>query len=271
MSARFAYALNASTVKTSPLPLQLEAASAAGFAGIELWWDDIDAWLAQGESLRELRRRLEGAGLAVPTVIYLKDWFDASDADYPRVREACRRRLAQAAEIGAPRVIAGPPAGRADVVRGAARYADLLEAGRREGSLPAMEFLGFVDQIRTLEAALDVTTRAADPDATVVLDPFHMIRGGGDFAALELLRPEQIAISHFNDMPSSPPWNAQCDADRVLPGEGCVDLVRYLSLLAGAGYRGFLSVEVFRADLWSLDPRAAARRAMDAVRRVAGV
>ena len=51
-------------------------------------------------------------------------------------------------QFGATYVIASPPAGEADYDLGAARYRELLEAGESIGVQPAMEFLGFVGQLK---------------------------------------------------------------------------------------------------------------------------
>ncbi|MEO1971049.1 MAG: sugar phosphate isomerase/epimerase, partial [Pirellulaceae bacterium] len=46
------------------------------------------------------------------------------------------------------------------------------------------------------------------------------------------------------------------DAHRAYPGDGCFDLVRYLTLLELVGYEGPISLELFREDLWAADPVA---------------
>lgn len=72
---RFRYCLNGSTIRTTPILGQIEAAGRAGFAAIELWHDKIDEHLASGGSLAEIRDALRQWNLAVPTTIYLARWF----------------------------------------------------------------------------------------------------------------------------------------------------------------------------------------------------
>jgi lipopolysaccharide/colanic/teichoic acid biosynthesis glycosyltransferase len=72
----------------------------------------------------------------------------------------------------------------ADHGLGARNYRELLEIGLAMGVKPAMEFLGFVDDINTIEDALEVVTKAAHPAGTVVLDPFHIFRGGGSLESI---------------------------------------------------------------------------------------
>ncbi|MEN9675672.1 MAG: Inosose isomerase [Verrucomicrobiota bacterium] len=255
----FGACLNASTLRGTPVLRQIAAASGAGFGAIELWFADIDTHVQSGGSLAEVRRALEDAGLSVPTVIYLGGWFESPEAEWPRIRGECVRRLEQAAVLGAAHVIAGPPAGVADPLRGAERYHELLVLGGSIGVLPAFEFLGFVEQYCTIESALDVLALTDHSRATTILDPFHIFRGGGSLESVAKLRGKQIAISHFNDTPPLRPRGEQHDADRVWPGDGHLDLHRYLTLLEQTGYRGWLSLELFREDLWRRDPFEVAR------------
>jgi 2-keto-myo-inositol isomerase len=267
MSA-FKYSLNASTIRGTPILRQIEVAAKAGYAGLELWFADIDVHLASGGTMSDLRSALDASGLEVPTVIYLGDWFDAWGDDWRRVRVKSTRRLQQAAELHAPYVIAGPPAGRVPAPPGAQRYRELLEIGEKAGALPAFEFLGFVEQYNTIESALQVLSLAAHPAGTVVLDPFHIFRGGGSLESITALHRNQIAVAHFNDAPATPAREQQHDGDRVWPGEGHLDLSRYLTLLRAIGYNGWLSLELFRKDLWARDPLEVARLGLEKMRAV---
>lgn len=267
---RFGFCLNASTVRGTPILRQIAAAAKAGFGAIELWFADTDAYVAQGGHLNDIRKALDDAGLAVPTMIYLGDWFDAPDSTWPGIRETCARRLEQAAILGAPHVIAGPPSGGADLQHGARRYRELLELGERIGSLPSFEFLGFVGHYCTVDSAIDVLQATGHLRGTTILDPFHIFRGGGSMESIAKLAAAQIAVSHFNDAPADPAREQQHDADRVWPGLGHLNLARYLDLLAGTGYRQWLSLELFRQDLWVRDPFEVARIGMDHMRTIAG-
>ena len=51
-------------------------------------------------------------------------------------------------------------------------------------------------------------------------------------------------------------------------GDGTFDLRRYLELLLATGYEGFLSLELFREDLWKQDPVDVAREGLEKMRQV---
>lgn len=265
----FRYSLNGSTIRPTPLMDKIRIAGAVGYEGIELWHDDIDAYLNNGGSLADIRKALDDQGLEVPTTIYLGDWFDTTGEQYQKALDECKRRMNQSAELGAPFAIAGPPGGKADYVLGAERYRVLLEVGAEFGVKPAMEFLGFVEQLNTIEDALEIMNGCGHPDATTVLDPFHIQRGGGDVESIAKLTENQIAIAHFMDTVNEPPRTEQEDRDRVMPGDGVFDLQRYLDLLRGIGYQRFISLELFREDLWEQDPQTVAEIGLEKMKAVA--
>ncbi len=267
--ASFQYCLNSSTIKPTPILEKIRVAAKAGYAGIELWHDDIDDYLASGGQLADIRKAVEDHGLKVPTTIYLKDWFHTTGTEHAQALDEIKRRLSQSAAVGAPFAIAGPPPFKADRALGARNYAELLDLGRQFGVKPAMEYLGFVEDINKIEDALEIIENSRHPDATIVIDPFHCFRGGGPIESISKLRQEQIAVSHFNDSPASPAWHEQGDADRVMPGDGICNLKLYCDLLRQIGYDRWLSLELFRQDLYELDPLEVARLGLEKLRTVA--
>src|SRR5260221_6301051 len=98
--ADFLYCLNSSTIRPVPILKKIEIAGRAGYAAIELWHDDIDAHLARGGTLRDIRKALGDQRLVVPTTIYLKGWVETTGAAHAAGLEGCRRRLHQAVDAG---------------------------------------------------------------------------------------------------------------------------------------------------------------------------
>jgi len=265
----FRYSLNASTIRPTPLLEKIRIAGQTGYEGIELWHDEIEAHLAAGGKLSDIQHALADQSLKVPTTIYLKGWCDTTGPAHAEALDVCRRRMADAVALGAPHCVASPAAGAVDVQLAGRNYRELLELGIQQGVKPSMEYLGFVRQLTTLESALEILTLAGHPAGTVIIDPFHAFRGGGPFESLQLLRPEQIAISHFNDTPASPPREQQHDKDRVLPGDGHLNLKLWVGLLKEIGYSGWLSLEIFNETLWKQDPAEVARIGLEKMRAVA--
>lgn len=254
-----------------PLPEKLRLAAEAGYRLVELWINELAEYEAGGGSLVDLRHRIDDLGLAVPSVITLFGWQDCSPEAKPQVLDDVRRRMALAAAVGAPRIVATPATPRQpdwymlDLDDAAARYRELLELGAAFGVAPMMEFLGFCSSVYQLETAAAIVELAAHPQATLVLDPFHLWRGGSGFGRIKRLEAKRIGICHFNDAPAvRPPRFEQQDADRVYPGEGDLPLARFLRDLAALGYTGPLSLELFNPAHWALPPAENLRRGREA-------
>lgn len=253
------YCLNTSTIKPAPLLDKIRIAGKVGFKAIELWNDDLTAFENSGGNLREVVRALADAGLDVPTVIAVHGWLGSAGEEHRKALDEAKRRMEQAAKVGATRIIASPPIGEADISKGGEQYRELLELGKSVGCLPAMEFLGFVKSVHTIEQAWKIVQDANHPDATIVMDPFHIVRGGGDYRSISLVPGNKVAIWHWNDAPAGRPFTEQFDADRVLPGDGVAPLEEMERLIGAQDYSGYVSLELFNPSLWAKDPEEVAR------------
>ena len=145
----------------------------------------------------------------------------------------------------------------------------MLELGAEFGVRPAFEYLGFVDDMKTIDDAIEIVEGCGHPAACLVLDPFHCYVGEGGPESIAKLRPEQVAVSHFNDAPAEPAPHTQRDPDRVMPGDGAIDLKRYCDLLRQINYTGFLSLELFNTSLYELDPLTVAVEGLAKMRAAA--
>lgn len=254
--------LNTSTIRPASLMDKIDAAAAAGFRAVELWNEDVFAYLEGGGSLREVQDRLAGHGLVVPSMIAIMGFVGNEEAGrLERVGEA-RRRMEQARGLGAPFIVASPPLGRTDLARCGQDYAELLTMGREIGIRPAMEFLGFVEHVNSIGTAREIMERSGDPSATIVIDWFHMVRGDGRdtiFEDLRALRGEQIAIVHLDDVPYQKPFGEMTDGDRVYPGDGDIPIAQLFETLGETGYQGPVSLELFNEALWAEDPYRVAK------------
>ena len=257
------YCLNSSTIRPAPLLEKIRIAAATGYRAIELWNNDLTAHEESGGSLQDVRKTLDDAGLQVPTVIALHGWLGSSGDERTRALEEARRRMAQAADVGAPHIVASPPMDPFDLSRGGDHYRELLELGRQMGVAPAMEYLGFMKSVHTIEQAWQIITDADDEDSTIVMDPFHILRGGGSIDSIAIVPGDKVAIWHWNDVPAHPPIADQTDADRVLPGDGVGPLKEIETLALQQGYAGFVSLELFNPQLWEMDPEEVARTGLE--------
>ncbi len=262
----FVYCLNTSTIRPTPLLDKIRIAGQAGYAAIEPWNDEITEYIERGGSMAELKKAVAGAGLRVVSVIALHGWVTADGPARAQALEECRRRMAQAAELESPYIVASPPREVVDVARAGNRFGELLGLADELGVVPSMEFLGFVDGVNTLATALAIARSTGDRRATVVADVFHMIRGGGSVDDLLMLKGPELACFHINDVPAAPDPRTQTDADRVMVGEGIADLPRVIANLRSIDYHGPISLELFNRELWTQDPLEVVSRGLERIR-----
>jgi len=69
-----------------------------------------------------------------------------------------------------------------------------------------------------------------------------------------------IGHVHVDDMADKPGELSNCNADRTLPGAGCLDLGQIFGRLEAFGYAGCFSIEMFDEDLWAMPATIAAKR-----------
>ena len=82
------------------------------------------------------------------------------------------------------------------------------------------------------------------PNVGLLLDSWHWHHSGATTDDIIAAGRERIVHVHFNDAPNLPPEQIH-DNQRLLPGEGVINLTGFLQALRKIGYSDALSVEVF--------------------------
>ncbi len=100
----------------------------------------------------------------------------------------------------------------------------------------------------------------------LLLDSWHWHHAGATTQDIVNAGRERIVHVHFNDAPNLPPEQIR-DNQRLLPGEGVINLTGFLHALQKIRYTDALSVEVF-GRLKDVPPEQAAKMGLDASLRV---
>jgi 2-keto-myo-inositol isomerase len=270
----FGYCLNTSTIRGAGLPLdrELEVAAEAGFQAIEPWIEEIESYVNAGGSLGDLRRRVEELGLRIAGAVGFAEWIVPDEQKRALGLERLQRDMDLVAAIGG-RHIASPPIGahkpehvRPEQNEVAERYRAILELGERTGVTPVLELWGFSKTLSRLSEVIYVAAEASHPNACLLLDCYHLYKGGSDFDGLRLLNGAMLPVFHINDYPAAPPRAQIDDADRVYPGDGVAPLGELFRTLRDIGFRGFLSVELFNPSYWKQPAPSVAREAIEKTR-----
>ncbi len=253
------YCLNVSTIKPVPLLEKIRIAGAAGYDGIELWAVELYEHVGRGGEISDVEKALADHGLAVPSFIAVRNWGETKGWEYKLALDEARRRFELAARLGSPLMVCTPPMERPGIDGLAGRYDDLLRIGRETGVRAVLEFISFFASLNNVADAVAVLDESGDPDGCLILDAFHHWNNRTKPADIRALPLDRIAHYHIDDAAPGIPSGSQKDADRVMIGDGVIDLTAELGLLKGKGYDKWLSLELFNADWWARDPMDTAR------------
>lgn len=255
----FSFCLNASTLRGQKLGIvgELEVASKAGFDGMEVWINGIQAYLNEGGTLKELKMRIDDLGLKIEDAIGFAQWIVDDEDVRTKAMEQLKVEMDMLAQIGCAR-IAAPPAGATNEAglnldAAGERYHAILDLGVEFGVIPQLELWGFSANLHKLSQVVYVAAESGHPAARILPDVYHLYKGGSDFHALKLLNPDIVEIFHVNDYPASPSRTEMNDSHRVYPGDGVAPMQQILSDLKNERETTVLSLELFNQDYWAQD------------------
>lgn len=266
--------LTSSTLGNPPFAELVAAASAAGFAGLSLWpAADHAAALASGLTDADLRRMLDDTGLVVHDVDCIVQWVGDGDRGGPYFEEPPRHVLWRTAEaLGARYVnvlLIGKRAATEDDA--AEALAAVCDEAAEHGVVATVEFAAGT-KAPDLAAAARIVDAAGRPNASLLLDAWHLHWAGTDVAEVAAAPTGLIRAVQLCDAPAEEPEDLAHATRyaRLVPGAGASDLVGLVRALDASGYEGPLSVEVFDQPLVDeIGVEAMARRAADGARAVA--
>lgn len=254
--------------------------SAAGATGIGLW----EYKLPQGGD-EDVLEKMQEAGLQatlccakVPSIIP-DPYFAEPSNPAERVTAMCDsiRRFARFDPV-AILVVTGAPGAygeseaRKIVVDGLKIAADVAgELGITLGLEPYRKTSGTL--VTTLPETLELADEIGAPNVQIIMDAWHFwdIPNILDDLRKHVDRIVGVQLSDWRE-----PTRSWCD--RVLPGDGTIDLPSILRTLTEAGYAGWYDVEVFSDNglfgnnyddsVWHRPPAEVARQAVDSVRAI---
>jgi 2-keto-myo-inositol isomerase len=233
--------------------------------------NSLQAYLDQGGTLAEARQRLKDLGLKAENAIGFATWIVDDDSQRAKALDQLKREMDQLAAIGCPRT-AAPPMGATnqpglDLKKAAERFRTILELGDQTGVHPQLELWGFSKNLNRLSDVMYVAAEAGHPSARVLLDVYHIYKGGTSVDSLQLVGKPAIEVFHINDYPKIAPETI-VDADRVYPGDGIAPIQPILNAIRNPDRPIVLSFEVFNKGYYAQDPLVVAKTALEKMKKV---
>ncbi|QDU27392.1 Inosose isomerase [Anatilimnocola aggregata] len=257
----------------SPFAKDLEDYAAGHCGSVEIWLTKFETWLEQ-HSLDEFRRLRNKLELQTPVASFQGGLLASQGERRQEAWQLLDRRLqlCQQAEIGTIVVACDVPRQGFDQQMLERVLVSLQDLGQRcgnHGVRAAIEFqssAAFGNNVKTLAMLLaDLNL----PSLGICLDAFHYHTSSSKPADLTSLTSENLFHVQLCDIADLPRELAS-DSQRILPGEGDIDLVPLLDRLRAIHYTGCVSLEVLNPQLWLIPPLQMGEIGITCLRRLLG-
>lgn len=232
----------------SPFSLQqrAEAAAKAGYKGLGLIHQDLLA-TADKIGFPTIRKILEDNGMKHLELEFLVDWY--LDGDRRKASDKFRQEILDAAEaIGCRSVKIAPGLHDytpADIPRMAEAFAGVCQDAAKRGVNIVMEIMPF-SNVATIDTGLAIVQNADQPNGGLLLDTWHIGRGGMDYSEISKIPSQFIKSIELDDAAAEVEGSLWEDTiyNRKLCGEGALKPDAFIQAVQAAGYKGPYGVEI---------------------------
>lgn len=243
---------------------KLEAISAAGFDGIELFENDFIHFRG---SARDLRNMASDLGLTIDLYQPFRDFEAVPEPMFRRSLERAERKFDIMQEMGCGLVLCcsnTSPHAINDADLAAEQLAALAERAAARNLRIGYEALSWGRHVKLYGQAWDIVQRADHPHLGLILDSFHTLSLKDDPAGIADIPGDLIFFLQMADAPLLSldviEWARH---HRNFPGQGQLAVENFFLQTLLAGYAGPLSLEIFN-DVFRETPNR--RTALDAMR-----
>jgi sugar phosphate isomerase/epimerase len=252
-----------------PFRQRVEAAAAAGYTGMCLHFRDYAEQRQAGHSDAKLASILRDNGMADLSVEFFTDWFMEGEAGVA-ARASEDIAIAAALAYGATSINVGSDflGRRIPFEQLRRKFVELCGRAAVHGLSIAFEIVAWSD-VRDVPTALRLTEGI--DNAGLVVDTWHIFRGGVPLGDLAMIPPEKVLCIQVNDGAREILQPPSLDTQhRRLCGTGVFDLSGFLAGLGSAGVDLPLSVEIISPEIAGLDLADACRKSFETTRAVFG-
>lgn len=238
---------------------KLAAAAEAGFAGVEIFENDLTYFDGTPEDVRDLAGSL---GLEIIALQPFRDFEGLPEPLRARAFDRARRKFELMNRLGTGLLLvcsSVSPDAVDDMARVAADLHELGELAQSFGVDVGFEALCWGRHINDYRQAWEAVRRADHPRVGLILDTFHALARKCPVEPIAEIPPERIVLVQTADAPA-------IEMDllflsrhyRCFPGQGDLPVAAMLRQLVEIGYKGPISHEIFSDDFRASSARQAA-------------
>ena len=232
---------------------RVEAASHAGFTGFGIYHVDL-VQVIESYGFAEMRAILASNRIKHLELDALQDWFARGEARAQS--DGIRQMLLEsAAQLGAYQIkVVGDFTHSATVDEMIDAFGELCDEASVNGTRVGLEPC-VTCNIETLGQAMEVVEGAGRANGGLVLDIWHMVRGGTSYDEVRAVSGDRIFSVELNDGPAVPvgPKLEDTIRRRLFCGEGAFDVPAFIAAVQATGYRGYYGVELV-SDVFRTTP-----------------
>jgi 4-hydroxyphenylpyruvate dioxygenase len=247
------------------LDSKLRAISDAGFAGVEIFENDLLTF--DGGTARDVGGMLRDLGLKCTAFQPFRDFEGMPDPLRQRVFDRIERKFDLMQELGAGLLLVCSnvsPSSLADRGRIIDDFRELGARAQARGLRVGYEALAWGRHVSDHRDAWSIVRDTNHPAIGLILDSFHSLARKIPIESLPDIDPSRIFLVQLADAPNLDmdllSWSRHF---RNLPGQGDLAVVPYVAALRARGYDGAWSLEIFN-DRFRASP--ASTTAVDGMR-----
>jgi sugar phosphate isomerase/epimerase len=231
---------------------RVETAHRVGYCGIGFIHADVVA-VSERLGFRTMKQILDDNDMKYVEVEIIGDWF--TDGEKRRRSDMVRKDLLRAAEaLGACHIkIGGDIENEGRNVYPMDRMIRELKVLATEaanaGTKLALELMPFTN-LGTIEQGVELIQGTGAKNAGLMLDIWHLARGNIDFADIRTVPRESIFWVEIDDALPEVEGTLYNDTihNRLYPGEGSLDIQKFLRTVQATGYDNPFGVEILSRE-----------------------
>ena len=239
---------------------KLEAIAAAGYDGIEIFEADF---IADHGSPRDVGNLIRDHGLEITLFQPFRDFEALPEPARSKAFDRAERKFDVMQELGTDLVLicsSVHPASLGGIDRSANDFHELGERAAKRGLRVGYEALAWGRHINDHRDAWEVVRRADHPNVGLIVDSFHTLGRKLDPESIRSVPGDKIFFVQLADAPQIEMdllyWSRHF---RNMPGEGDLDVTKFMQAVMSTGYNGPISLEIFNDLFRGGNPRTVAQ------------